>query len=178
MHKILKALTLTGYVAAFGYVVLLIQFAMLLPQQSKPLPSQVDGVVVFTGGSNRIETALSLLEDGLNVPVLISGVHPAVQEDDLLKEVTNSNLSYITLDYKSLSTRDNAQMTKQWANANDLKKVGVITSHYHMPRSLLYLKRANLTQTIHPMAVFPERMPISFLVREFHKYLLTRLHIL
>ncbi|PPR19254.1 MAG: hypothetical protein CFH43_00285 [Proteobacteria bacterium] len=179
MHKLFKIATTFGFVLAFLYVYLLASFALQLPKtEHLSWVEKVDGIVVFTGGSNRIETALSFLKDGYNVPILISGVNPSVTEKKLLSTIKKEKHSLVTLDYQSLSTLDNARMTAFWAEVNDIDKIGLITSYYHMPRSLFNLKRAGVENTVYPIAVFPEKMPISFMVREFHKYLLTRLYII
>lgn len=179
MHNLLKLISIGANIAAGVYVLLLATFAMQLPKsEDLDLVEQVDGIVVFTGGSNRIETALSLLQDGYDVPILISGVNPSVSENKLLKNLSQHKQNLVTLDYKSLSTSDNAQMALLWANAHNVQKIGLITSHYHMPRSLYNLERYGVQKPVFPLAVFPEKMPISFMVREFHKYILTRLHII
>lgn len=179
MHKLFKIITTCAFFTAFLYVYLLASFALQLPKnETLNWVKKVDGIAVFTGGSNRIETALAFLKDGYNVPILISGVNPSVTDKKLLSSIQNDKHKFVTLDYQSLSTKDNAEMTAFWAEANDIKTIGLITSYYHMPRSLFNLKRAGVKNTIYPIAVFPEKMPISFMVREFHKYLLTRLYII
>lgn len=179
MHRFYKVAQIFAVLAAFVYVYLLASFTLQLPKTDDISPvEKIDGIVVFTGGSNRIETALSILKDGFLMPILISGVNPSVTEDKLLKNLHVDKQSLVTLDYKSQSTSDNARMTIRWANANEIEEIGLVTSYYHMPRSLYNLKRLGIKKKIYPLAVFPEKMPVSFMVREFHKYILTRLHII
>lgn len=134
---------------------------------------QTDALVIFTGGSKRIESAIDLLKHGYDKPILISGVNPLVSRDYLLHGLTLSQQSQVTVDYISLSTQDNAKMTKEWAERNKVKRIGLITSYYHVPRSLIYLNDAGFDGGVQTLPVFPENMPLGFLLREYNKYLWT-----
>ena len=136
------------------------------------------GIVVFTGGSKRIQEAFHQLQEGFEGPVLITGVDEVVSEDMLLHDVPKNVHSQITLDYTAMTTRDNVAATKRWADMENLNDLVVITSSYHMPRSLLVLKQGGWRGTIYAAAVEPDYLPFTFLLREYVKFLLAFVHII
>ncbi len=164
---------------ALCYVTGLIMFLLSLPSDNQNFSiDKTDGLVIFTGGSKRIDTALALVADGYSKPVLISGVNPQVTKEFLLSGLSKENQRLITLDYQSKSTKDNVNATNEWVKKLKLKSVGLITSFYHIPRSMLYWKRSGQYTNVSLYPVFPEKMPLSFMFREYHKYILTTLYVL
>lgn len=183
MRKFLLVSVFTGSFFAFLYLAGFIYFSMLLPSAgTENYINETDGVVVFTGGSKRVEAAIALLENGYKKPVLISGVNPKVTKQKLMGHLPAEIQNFVTLDYDSLSTKQNVEATKLWANSKGLKSISLITSFYHMPRSLMYWGRGsspvNDNIDVKPYPVFPGDMPLSFLLREYNKYALTFLHII
>ena len=111
-------------------------------------PKQVavtDGIVVLTGGSSRIATALSLLEQGKGRRLLISGVDRNTDLDDIRKlNKTHENLFECCVDSEDIAvdTLGNASETAKWVSERRYKSLLVVTSGYHLPRSMLEFKRA------------------------------------
>jgi len=110
-------------------------------------PSQVpaaDGIVVLTGGASRMETGLELLKAGKAKRLLISGVHPAARLIDLRRATGADSKLFnccVDLDRVALNTIGNAQESAKWALANTFASIIVVTNNYHMPRSLLEMRR-------------------------------------
>lgn len=101
------------------------------------------GIVALTGGRNRIETAVKLLNNGLGDRMLISGVKPGTKVHTI---TSRENVELITdkpvdLGYQATDTVGNAKEVKDWANLHDLQKIYVVTSFYHIPRSRLELEK-------------------------------------
>ena len=179
MHLKKNIIPLSIGIACIIYLCGFVVFVQNLPKEESSFSADdTDGLIVFTGGSNRIETALNFLEKGYGKPILISGVHPDVTKHTLLKDIDPKHAPFVTIDYKSLSTKENVQTTKEWTTKHHLKHIGIITSYYHIPRSLFYLKEYGLENTVSIYPVFPEKMPMSFMFREYSKYILARLYIL
>ena len=101
------------------------------------------GIVALTGGRNRIETAIKLLNKGLGERMLISGVKPGtkVQTITARENVELSPTKPVDLGYIATDTVGNAKEVKNWANTNGMEKIFVVTSFYHIPRSRLELEK-------------------------------------
>ncbi len=113
---------------------------------------RADGVVIFTGGRDRIRKGLALLHGSQgNTPLLISGVHTPDQLQEISSHAQIKDL--ITLGYFATNTEENAEETKRWATQYGCKSLKLVTSHYHMPRSLLELKKNMPSVRIIPYSV-------------------------
>ena len=101
-----------------------------------------DGIVVLTGGDFRILEGARLLQEGRATRMLISGVDAKTSRDDLLKlsglPPTTFNCC-VDLGYFAQNTVGNAEETRAWAQSRKLGRLIVVTSSYHMPRSLAEL---------------------------------------
>jgi uncharacterized SAM-binding protein YcdF (DUF218 family) len=139
---------------------------------ASPWPGYADGIVVLTGGAQRVETALLLLRAGVADRLLISGVGPGVTLPELLQNAAPHGLQErriraipagyhapgagrITLGHSAQSTAGNAIETAWWVRQNGLRSLVVVTAGYHMPRAVADL-RASLPDTrLTPYAVHP-----------------------
>ena len=114
-------------------------------ETSMAITEPADGIVALTGGESRISQALILLSQGKGRRLLITGVYPATNRRILKKIAPNHGLLFeccIDIDHAALNTIGNANAVREWAAANDFRSVIVVTSSYHMPRSLVELRRA------------------------------------
>lgn len=104
-----------------------------------------DGIVVLTGGEARIETALELLRQSRGTRMLISGVHPDTTRSAILNatHIEHADLfeCCIDIDRAALDTVGNAEQTRIWADKNDIRRLILVTSDYHLPRSLMEFHR-------------------------------------
>jgi len=148
--------------------------------ESPPPPPQADGIVAFTGGAGRVEAALRLLAEGRARQLLISGVGGAVEFGALahLAGVDPHLGSRVTLGRAAASTRGNAAETADWAEANDVRSLIVVTAGYHMPRALAELGRVLPDVMLYPMPVQPpalrdgkEPAMLRLLAEEYTKWL-------
>ena len=110
--------------------------------QPAAMPGRADGIVALTGGSGRIELALSLLESGHARKLLISGVRPSLDLDRLARASglhipQGTALAAIAIGHDATSTIGNAAETASWARANGLHSLIVVTAGYHMRRALV-----------------------------------------
>ena len=103
-----------------------------------------DGVVVFTGGSNRLPSGLALLEKGVGKRLLISGVHQATSREQLAEMWTGAPEDFdccVDLGRAAKSTRGNAVELKSWVNDHGYRKIVLVTSDFHMPRAIVETRR-------------------------------------
>lgn len=115
-----------------------------------------EAIVVLTGGNDRIKEAIHLLQEKKAPRLFISGVHESVTGYHLLKEISSEWQEKIELGYQAKTTHTNAIETAEWINKNKISSIILVTSFYHIPRSLLEIKNAIPELKITPYAVFPQ----------------------
>ena len=109
----------------------------------KNLP-KADAIIVLTGGQSRLSAAFDLLKSGKGQRLLISGVHPAADKDDLRAASGGNRKLFnccVDIDHAALDTIGNAEESAKWVRDHDYEKVILVTNNYHMPRSLLEMGR-------------------------------------
>lgn len=144
-----------------------------------------NAIVALTGGAERIETAVTLLKEHSADYLLISGVNKKVSGDVLLHEIPPELAQKITLGYWAENTRENALETTAWIHNKNITSVLLVTSFYHMPRSIFELKKSAPNLKIVPHPVFPKSFGESvdwiktryawLLFLEYHKFLAVHL---
>ena len=101
-----------------------------------------DAIVALTGGSgHRISAALKILESGAGKRLLVSGVHESVDVEALIHAAGGTITLYdccIDFGRSARSTQGNAIETAEWVEEHAYQSIIVVTSDYHMPRSLLW----------------------------------------
>ena len=148
---------------------------------------KADAIVVLTGGANRIERALALLKNGYGKRLLISGVNENTSASAIAR-MTNTDLDLfrccVDIDVAALDTVGNATEAVRWAAANDYNELILVTSDYHMQRSLIEFDRVGDLDRITPVAVrldelwqddaIPSRRGLEVLVTEYAKLMAAR----
>lgn len=177
----LSVLGTLGILYVAGFVI----FAGNMPE--KPVrTASADGIVVLTGGPERIDAAFTLLAEGKGSRLLVSGVHPDVTRERLRELVTGDDALFdccVDIDWRAENTIGNAAETAPWAQANGFSSLIVVTSAYHLPRALRELRHTmpEMELTGHP--VFHDGVHLDdwwrypktsqLLLGEYSKYLLT-----
>jgi uncharacterized SAM-binding protein YcdF (DUF218 family) len=148
-------------------------------------PVRADGIVVLTGGEDRLATAFEMLDEGRADQLLISGVPAEVSLRDVERSAHLARPpadSHVTLGHHAQTTVGNADETAAWAEAHKIRSLIVVTAGYHMPRALLELSRAMPAVTLYPMRVQPAAIYDGsrphvwrLLVAEYIKWLLAQL---
>ncbi len=117
-----------------------------------------DGIVVLTGGSVRLATAVSLIERGRARRLLITGVH-ATTTRGALRRVTGGRADVFTccvdIDRQARNTVDNAHIAARWAQDHGYDSLILVTANYHMPRSLVEFARVLPDIDLIPYPVAP-----------------------
>ncbi len=144
-------------------------------------PGMADGIVVLTGGAERIATGLRLLQEGCCERLLISGVGHGAELAELLHGTgvdPDPLAERISLGRAATNTAGNADEAAAWAHANHLHSLLVVTAFYHMPRALTELARTAPDLVLHAVPVTPARARhgtafamLSLLAEEYTKYL-------
>ena len=148
-------------------------------------PERVDGIAVLTGAGERIPAALDLLNSDYADRLLISGVHESVRPGDLLTSFPPTVRDRVSLGYRAEDTRGNAAEIADWVNGAKLNSILLITSFYHMPRSLFEVLKLKPSLQVIPFPIFPKSFNDSvdwirtryawLLFLEYHKFMATHL---
>ena len=159
-------------------------FVRSLQQTVVPSSQATQGIVVLTGGPNRIKDAVALLEAGLGERLLISGVNQAVAPEELRRVLNISATTYaccIDLGKSALNTEDNAIEAAEWARLRHYHSLRVVTARDHMPRSMVEFHRVmpDLTLVANPILAggngAGEETSWPRLALEYSKYLVSLL---
>ena len=99
----------------------------------------IKGIAVLAGGWGRIDKGLRVFNDNDNAKLILSGVSKnfSLNKQKPFEKNTKDNL---VIDNNSRSTLENAIEISSWAKKLNINRINVITSYYHIPRSLLLLK--------------------------------------
>jgi uncharacterized SAM-binding protein YcdF (DUF218 family) len=107
--------------------------------------ARTDAIVALTGGAQRIGDAIDLLGKGYGSRLLITGVNERTSRDEIARLNPGQRRLFdccVDLDYRARNTIGNAIETRRWAEQNRFRSVIVVTSNYHMPRTLVELDHA------------------------------------
>jgi uncharacterized SAM-binding protein YcdF (DUF218 family) len=147
--------------------------------------TSTDAIVVLTGGRLRVETALDLLGAGRAQKLFVSGVNPRVDRFELLRADgrPGEDANRVAIGHEAGNTFGNARETAAWMQQEGYRSLRLVTSWYHMRRSLLEFARAMPDVQIVPEPVFAsmsepapwsERIGLALLtVGEYDKFLAT-----
>lgn len=138
---ILKKIFIAGLLILPCFLAGLQHFVLNLPKISGPVGPATDGIVVITGGQQRLADGLRLLQIGAGRALLVSGVGRGVSKSILADELSLGAPAMIlldccvTLEFSASDTRGNALAASQWAAKNKFQSLRLVTSNYHMPRA-------------------------------------------
>jgi uncharacterized SAM-binding protein YcdF (DUF218 family) len=120
--------------------------------------NDAEAIVALTGDGDRLGPAVSLLEQGNAMRLLISGVNKLTTKRDL-KVLLHGGEHFeccADLGFAAADTRGNASEAARWTHAHGYKSVVVVTAAYHMPRSLIEFGAAMPDVKLVPYPVSPE----------------------
>jgi uncharacterized SAM-binding protein YcdF (DUF218 family) len=151
---------------------------------------RADGIVVLTGGALRLDQAIGLLKEGRAERLLISGVNPDTGVEALSRLTGTDRALFeccVDLDYAALNTIGNAEMTDRWAQQRGFDELILVTSDYHMPRTLMTFDRFAHVPVIRPYPVaradlwngnaVPTGFGMKVLLTEYAKFLAARVRL-
>jgi uncharacterized SAM-binding protein YcdF (DUF218 family) len=175
-----------AFAAAAAWLIGLVWFAEHIPEPgtAEAQAELTDAIVVLTGGSARVRVGLNLLAGGRARKLFVSGVYRGVDVAELLRVAQYEPGALeccIALGYAADNTAGNAAETRDWMQREGFTSIRLVTSNYHMRRSLLEFRRAMPAMTILPHHVSPDsfdraewwrqRAALALVVAEYDKYL-------
>lgn len=176
---IIVILACSGWAGGFVFFVQTVSKIATAPDR------KTQAIVVLTGGSLRLQAGLDLLSRGLAEKLFVSGVHRGVDVAELLRisrQTPKALDCCIVLGYAADNTKGNARETADWMVKEGYNSMRLITANYHIPRSLLELRRVLPYTDIIAHAVSPAHVKLHawwvspgtalLLVREYTKLML------
>src|SRR3954462_2768354 len=136
-------------------------FVRHIPAEEVKLRRNADGIVVLTGGASRIEDAMDLLAAGHGKRLLISGVHRATSSAEIARLIPRYQRLVsccVDLDHSAVNTVGNAVETRRWVKDQGFASVIVVTSAYHMPRTMAELAKQLPDTTLVPFPVVTDKL--------------------
>ena len=158
MRRVLAVLVVLALIWGVGLLAFAQRVERLTPADEPPV---ADAIVALTGASDRrLEAAVRLLERGKGRRLLISGVNKAASRADVLAVTGAVKPIYdccVDLGYTAADTIGNADEIADWATGKGYDSLIVVTSDYHMPRTLLLIREAlpDATLTAYPVVTEP-----------------------
>jgi uncharacterized SAM-binding protein YcdF (DUF218 family) len=149
------------FAVAVAFVAGFLWFVASVPTEEVSIDRPADGIVVLTGGASRIADAIELLAAGRGKRLLISGVHPTTSSRELAR-LSPAYRRWMTccvdLGHAATNTTGNAIETKNWVTDRGLHSIIVVTSNYHMPRTMAELRRSMPDVALVPFPVVTDKM--------------------
>lgn len=155
---------LTVWLGGFGFFYGWVIYARI-PSVETLLPQEA--IVVLTGDRGRIEQGFFLLQKKLATQILISGV--GSENQFYFEQFKHPGL---TLGYQAKNTVENAEEVREWAQKQKIHSLYLVTSDYHMARSLFELQSQIPHVSIVPHPVISEgRGRLYKIFQEYNKFL-------
>ncbi|HVI51980.1 MAG TPA: YdcF family protein [Candidatus Sulfotelmatobacter sp.] len=157
-------LTGIGLALAAAWLAGLLWYAAVMPEQLDDSTTATDAIVVLTGGTERLDTGLNLLRQKMGRKLFVSGVYRGVDVSELLRlsrQKPDEVECCIVLGHAADNTVGNAVETAAWMRSEGFHSLRLVTSNYHMERSLLEFRYAMPDVTIVPHPVFPHKVKLS-----------------
>jgi uncharacterized SAM-binding protein YcdF (DUF218 family) len=154
----LAGLALLALVSSF------VLFVHQLERVENEAQPRADGIVALTGGAERIADALALLARGKGDRLLITGVNEKTSRAEIIRHEPELQRLFdccVDLDYQALNTIGNAEQAARWARQRNLQSLLVVTSTYHMPRTLAELGHVMPDMKLVPYPVIPDRLDLD-----------------
>ena len=120
---------------------------------------RADAIIVLTGGSNRVNSGFELYKNDAAKYLFISGINADVSPQKVMDsagvDIARKKLECcVKFGSNAEDTRGNAVEAKQWIESKeDIKRLLLVTSDYHMHRALMEFRHFLPDKTIYPYAV-------------------------
>jgi len=148
-------------IAVAGFIAGFIAFAVSTTNVLEAGTPRADAIVVVTGGEDRIGAALGLLRQRSGRRLLISGVNPRTSAAAIRDQTGERRQLFeccVDIGREASDTIGNAEETRDWVAAHGYRSLIVVTSSYHMPRTLIEFSRAMPDRTFIPHPVLSRHM--------------------
>ena len=173
------------------WLICFLRFFSSIPLINSMGQSKADAIIVLTGGEKRLAAGFDLLVADSSNLLFVSGVNASVKLSDIQRIAQDQGIALdekyieccVKLGYSAFNTRGNATESAEWIAKNRIRSIFLVTSNYHINRSLLEFRLIMPDLKIHEYPVVLNnvmleewwRHPSSMrlLVTEYHKFMYT-----
>ena len=151
----------------------------IIAAENYPNPKNTN-IVILTGGTNRIKDGFDIInkfdeKSKYTIKILVSGTGKGFTKLSLQNMLSpDFDLKLIKccveLDAISQNTYSNAKQTLKWSTRNNIKEFILITSNYHMPRSILEFKNKMPNIRILTYPIKPRKHEINNWLNSFETF--------
>jgi len=162
--RLLRFFVIGVALALFGFGAGFVAFVQRLDHEPIRPDGPSDGIVVLTGGADRIIDAMELLADGYAKRLLITGVNKTTTRRQLRRRLQRFGAKFdccVDLGWDARDTVGNAREAAAWARRNGFRSIILVTSGFHMPRSRIEMRHAAPELRIQPYMVPAPRVHIE-----------------
>jgi uncharacterized SAM-binding protein YcdF (DUF218 family) len=163
LRRMIRLGTWTFALGGAAFLGGLAQFAANLPQDAGRPSMRADAVVALTGGAQRIADGVALVTSGDGKRLLISGINEKAGRDEIVRHtpaLADIMGCCVDLDYRARNTIGNAIEARRWARARGYRSIVVVTSNYHMPRTLAEFAHAMPGMQLVPHPVITDSVDV------------------
>ncbi|MBE6444756.1 MAG: YdcF family protein [Alphaproteobacteria bacterium] len=143
---------------------------------------KADAIVALTGGRNRIAKAVEILNKNKADVLFVSGVDEFSSWESIKKKqnIKTSNNEKVVLGKKAKNTLENAKEALDWIHKNKITSIYLVTSNYHLARSVSEFRALDKDLIIIPFPVYSEKVQkkwwkswrtFSLIFKEYNKFL-------
>jgi uncharacterized SAM-binding protein YcdF (DUF218 family) len=160
----LRILAFVGILATAAVLAGFVLFVYSLDRVERRPSTRTDAIVALTGGAQRIGDAIDLLDRGYASRLLITGVNERTSREQIARLNPGQRRLFdccVDLDYRARNTIGNAIETRRWMHDNGFRSLIVVTSNYHMRRTLLELDHVMPDARKVPFAVVPDTVDVD-----------------
>ena len=151
----------------------------IITAENYPNPENTN-IVILTGGTNRIKDGFDIInkfdeKSKYTIKILVSGTGKGFTKLSI-KNMLSPDFDLklikccVELDAISQNTYSNAKQTLKWSTKNNIKEFILITSNYHMPRSILEFKNKMPNIRILTYPIKPRKHEINNWLNSFETF--------
>jgi uncharacterized SAM-binding protein YcdF (DUF218 family) len=144
-RRALSGWTQFAAAAAAAWLAGLIWFAEAIPGAVSDNDTVTDAVVVLTGAAGRLRVGVDVLDHKKAQKLFVSGVYRGVDVQQIVRLLRRRKSELdccMVLGHTADDTRGNAEETARWMAAEKFTSLRLVTSNYHIRRSILEFRRA------------------------------------
>lgn len=137
LHQIRRALLIMLVALVCVFVIEGAYFITIMARHNHD--AKTDAIIVFMGSNARIKAGYALANQGLAPMIILSPASGAFRDYCDKKYGLRTDVRHIA-EEKAVSTMENTLYVSELIKAHHLSSVTLVTSNYHMPRSLALLR--------------------------------------
>ncbi len=177
-----KLAVICGFLLIAAWLGGFVVFARRINNYQTDTATHTEAVIALTGGRYRIAEAVNLLNQGKADKLFISGVSRKSSLDDIKKRqnLDIRDESGVSLGHNAKDTIGNAVETVAWLRNNHISSIRLVTSNYHVERSIAEFKSRAPELKIIPHPVYSDQVQkkwwkswhtFSLIFSEYNKFL-------